>query len=152
MLNNIFLIFKYIYLFDVVHTCRTIVPWTGIKPVLPVVERQSPDHWTPWKKNHDRPGQHIEKQKHYFANKVCLVKAMVFPVVMFECESWNCESWNSNTLATWCEELTHLKRPWCWVRLKAGGEEHNRRWDGRMASSTQWTLVWASSRSWWWTG
>ena len=25
-----------------------------------------------------------------------------------------CWSWNSNTLATWCKELTHLKRPWCW--------------------------------------
>ena len=33
-----------------------------------------------------------------------------------------CWSWNSNTLAIWCEELTHLKRPWCWERLKAGGE------------------------------
>ena len=33
-----------------------------------------------------------------------------------------CWSWNSNTLATWYEELTHLKRPWCWERLKAGGE------------------------------
>ena len=92
--------------------------------------------------------------------KVRLVKAMVFPVVMYGCESWTvkkaecqridgfelccwrrllrvpwtakrsnqsilkeispeyywkdwCWSWNSNTLATWCEELTHLKRPWC---------------------------------------
>ena len=33
-----------------------------------------------------------------------------------------CWSWNSNTLATWCEELTHLRRPWCWERLRAGGE------------------------------
>ena len=32
-----------------------------------------------------------------------------------------CWCWNSNTLATWCKELTHLKRPWCWERLKAGG-------------------------------
>ena len=30
--------------------------------------------------------------------------------------------WNSNTLATWCDELPHLKRPWCWERLKAGGK------------------------------
>ena len=37
-----------------------------------------------------------------------------------------CWSWNSNTLATWCEESTHLKRPWCWERSKAGGEENNR--------------------------
>ena len=35
-------------------------------------------------------------------------------------------SWNSNTLATWCEELTHWKRPWCWERLKAGGEGDDR--------------------------
>ena len=35
-------------------------------------------------------------------------------------------SWNSNTLATWCEELTHWKRPWCLERLRAGGEEDNR--------------------------
>ena len=44
------------------------------------------------------------------------------------------------------------KRPWCWERLKAGGEGDNRGWDGWMASLTQWTWVWASSRSWWWTG
>ena len=51
-------------------------------------------------------------------------------------KDWCC-SWNSNTLATWCEELTHLKRPWCWERLKAGAEGDDRRWDGWMASLTQ---------------
>ena len=108
--------------------------------------------------------------------KVHLVKAMVFPVVMYGCESWTIKkaecrridafelwcwrrllrvpwtarrsnqsiikeispnilwkdlywSWNSNTLATRWEELTHWKRPWCWERLKAGGEGDNRmRW------------------------
>ena len=65
-------------------------------------------------------------------------------------ENW-CWSWNSNTLATWCEELTHLKRPWCWKRLKGGREGDDRGWDGWMASSTQWTWVWVNSRSWWWT-
>ena len=44
------------------------------------------------------------------------------------------------------------KRPWCWERLKAGGEGDDRRWDGWMASPTRWTWVWASSGSWWWTG
>ena len=63
-----------------------------------------------------------------------------------------CWSWNSNTLATWCEELTHLKRPWCWERLRAGGEGHDRGWDGWMASLTQWTCIWVSSGSWWCTG
>ena len=55
-------------------------------------------------------------------------------------------------LATWCEELTPWKRPWCWARLKAGGEGDDRGWDDWMASLTQWTCVWAWSGSWWWTG
>ena len=59
---------------------------------------------------------------------------------------------NSDTLATWCEELTYLKRPWCWKRLKAGARGDDRGWDGWMASPTRWTWVWASSGSWWWTG
>ena len=121
--------------------------------------------------------------------KVCLVKAMVFPVVMYGCEIWTIkkaehiridafELWcwrrlfrvpwtarRSNQailkeispgcsleglilklkfqyLATWCEELTHLKRPWCWERLRAGGEGDDRGWDGWMASPTQRTWVW----------
>ena len=59
-------------------------------------------------------------------------------------------SWSSNTLATWCEELTHWKRSWCWERLKAG-EGDDRGWDGWMASQTLWAWVWASSGSWYWT-
>ena len=131
--------------------------------------------------------------------KVCLVKAMVFPVIMYGCESWTikqaehwridafdcgvgedsweflglwgdpispcyrrsvlsvhwkdwCWSWNSNTLATWCKDLTHWKRPWCWERLKAGGEGDDRGWDGWMALLTLWTWVWVDSGGWWWTG
>ena len=66
-------------------------------------------------------------------------------------EGW-CWSWNSNILATWCEELTHLKRPWCWERLRAGGKGDDREWDGWMATLTWWTWVWVDSGSWWWTG
>ena len=132
--------------------------------------------------------------------KVHLVKAVVFPVVMYGCESWTvkkAEHWridafelwcwrsllrvpwtarrsNQSTLKEispeyslegmmlklklqyfghlWCEEPTHLKRPWCRERLKAGGEGDDRRWDGWMASLTWWTWVWVNSRSWWWTG
>ena len=62
-----------------------------------------------------------------------------------------CWTWNSNTLATWCEELTHLKIPWCWEWLKVG-EVDERGWDGWMASPTQRTWVWVNSGSWWWTG
>ena len=62
-----------------------------------------------------------------------------------------CWSWTFNTLATWCKEPTHWKRPWCWERLKAG-EGDDRGQDGWMASLTRWTWVWASFESWWWTG
>ena len=63
-----------------------------------------------------------------------------------------CLRWNSNILTTWFEELTHLKKPWFWERLEAGGEGDDRGWDGWMASLTQRTWVWVNTRSWWWTG
>ena len=63
-----------------------------------------------------------------------------------------CWSWSFNTSATWCEELTHWKRPWCWVRLKAGGEGDDRGWDSWMASLSQWTWTLATSGRWWGTG
>ena len=49
--------------------------------------------------------------------------------------------WSSNTLATWCKVPTHWKRPWCWERLRAGGERDDRGWDGWMTSPTQQTWV-----------
>ena len=55
---------------------------------------------------------------------------------------WGFPIWRANS----------RKRPWCWERLKVGGERDNRGWDGWMASPTQWTWVWVNSRSWWWTG
>ena len=56
------------------------------------------------------------------------------------------------SLATWCKELTHMIRPWCWEILKAGGEGDDRGWDSWMASLTQWTWVWASSGNCRWAG
>ena len=64
----------------------------------------------------------------------------------------SCWSWSSKTLATWCKELIHWKRPWCWERLRAGGGGDDRGWVGWIASPTQWTWVWVDSRNWWWTG
>ena len=71
-------------------------------------------------------------------------------------------SWNNshslphgNTLKAFKDRyyaiLTHWKRPWCWERLKAGGEGNDRGWDGWMASPTRWTWVWVTSGSWWGT-
>ena len=72
-------------------------------------------------------------------------------VLIIHWEDWYW-SWNSNTLAIWWEKLTHLRRPWCWKRLRMGGEADDRGWDGGMASRTQWTWVWVNSGSCWWTG
>ena len=58
---------------------------------------------------YDQPRQHIKKQRHYFANKVCLVKAMVFSVVMYGCESWTIKKAEHQRIAAF--EL------WCWRRL-----------------------------------
>ena len=126
--------------------------------------------------------------------KVHLVKAMVFPIVMYGCESWTikkAERWRIDAFQLWCWrrllgarfnqfilkeisseyslvglmlklklqsfgrqciELTRWKRPWCWQRLKARGDENDRGWDGWMASPIQWTWVWVNSRNWRWTG
>ena len=150
----------------------------------------------PWKKSYDQPRLHIQKQRHYFANKgpssqcygfssshvwmweldceerwvpknwcfwtVVLEKTLASPLDCKEIQPvhhkgdvhWKdwCWSWNSNTLATWCKELTYWKRPWCWERLRAGGEGDNRGWDGWMASLSRWMWVWVDSRCWCWTG
>ena len=60
-------------------------------------------------------------------------------------------SWNAIILVTWCEELTHWKRPWCWERVRAG-EGDDRGWNGWMTSPTWWTWIWTNSGSWCWTG
>ena len=59
---------------------------------------------TLWKKSYDQRRQHIKKQRHYFANKVHLVKAMVFPIVMYGYESWtvkNTEHWRIDAFELW---------------------------------------------------
>ena len=118
--------------------------------------------------------------------KVHLVKATVFPVFKYGCESWTtkkAEHWRIDAFELWCwrrllrvpwtarrsnqsilkeispeyslerlmlklklQHFGHLmwrtdtrKRPWCWERLKAGGEGDDREWDGWMTSPTQWT-------------
>ena len=131
--------------------------------------------------------------------KVCLVKAMGFPVVMYGWETWTVKKaehgridafelccWRRLLRVPWTAKRCNqsilkeispgcsleglmlklklqyfghlirrtdsLKRPWCWERLRAGGEGDNREWDGWIASLIQCTWVWVNSGSWWWTG
>ena len=141
----------------------------------------------------------LKKKRHYFANKVHLVKALCFPVVMYGCE--NCttkkaEHWSTDAFELWCwrrllrvpwtarrsnQSIVKETSPGCslkglMLKLKLQSFGHmmqrtdslekslilgktegrrkgdDREWDGWMALLTQWTWVWASSRSWWWTG
>ena len=62
-----------------------------------------------WKRSYDEPRQHVKKQRHYFANRACLVKAMVFPMVMYGCESWTIRKAE-------CKRLDAFEL-WCWRRL-----------------------------------
>ena len=154
---------------------------------------------TPWEESYDQPRQHSKKQRHYFANKGPSSQGLVFPVVVYGCESWTvkkAERWRIDGFELWCwrrllrvlwtarrsnqsilKEISpgcslerlmlklklqyfgHLMRkadsfarPWCWERLKTGGEGDDRAWDGWMASPIRWTWVWVNSGSWWWTG
>ena len=69
---------------------------------------------SPWKKSYDQLRQHIKKQRHYFAMKFCIVKAMVFPVVMYGCESWTikkAECWRMDAFELWCWRRL-LRVPW----------------------------------------
>ena len=149
-----------------------------------------------WKESYDQPRQHIQKQRHYFADKGPSSQSYSFSssdVWMWELgcqESWAPKNWCFWTVVlektlespSDCKEIQpvhpkeispkysleglmlkqklqyfghliqrtdSLERPWCWKRLKAGGEGDNRRWDGWMASQTQWTWVWTNSGRQW---
>ena len=123
--------------------------------------------------------------------KVCLVKAMVFPAVVYGCESWTIKKaehwridafelrWRRLLRVPWTARRSNqpivkeinseysleglklklqyfghlirrtdsLERPRCWERLKARGEYSGRGWNGWIASPTQWTWIWANTRS-----
>ena len=67
-----------------------------------------------WKKSYDQPRQHIKKQRHYEQMKVHLIKVMVFPVVMYGCESWTikkAEHWRIIAFELWCWRRL-LRVPW----------------------------------------
>ena len=145
----------------------------------------------------DQPGQHIKKQRHYFANKGPSSRSYGFSsshVWMWEL-NLKAESWRIDAFELWCWRSL-LRVPWTAGRsnqsilkeispkysleglmlklklqyfghlmwrtdslekaltlgkIEGGRRRDDRGWDGWMASPTQWTWVWISSGSWWWT-
>ena len=105
----------------------------------------------PWKKSYEQPRQHIRKQRHYLLIKVCLVKAMVFPIVMYGCESCTikkAEHWRIDAFELWCwRSLGRV--PWT-VRIsnqsiiKPGKSALNIYWK-------DWCCSWSSNTlaTWW---
>ena len=126
-----------------------------------------------WKKSYDQPRQLIKKQRHYWEPKnwciwtVVLEKTLESPLDCKEIKQWILKeispeySSQGLMLKLKLQYFGHLmrradsleqtlmlgKKDW-----GSGGEGDDRGWDGWMTSPTQWTWVWANSRSWWWTG
>ena len=87
------------------------VPWTAKRWNQPILKEISPEY--------------------SLEGLMLKLKFQYFSALNVHWKNW-CWSWSSNTLATWCEELTHWKRPWCWERLMAGGKGDDRGWDSWM--------------------
>ena len=67
--------------------CQTLLFWATKSLQMVTAAMKLKDTYS-LKENYDQPRQHIQKQRHYLPTKVHLVKAMVFPLVMYGCESW----------------------------------------------------------------
>ena len=140
----------------------------------------------------------LKSRDNTLSRMVRVVKVMVFPVILYDCEIWTikkAEWWRIDAFELWCwkrllriswtarrsnqsiqKEISPgcsleglmikmklqyfgylmwkadlFERPWCWERVRAGGEGDDRGWDGWIVPPTQWTWVWVDSGSWWWT-
>ena len=160
--------------------CQTLFFWAP-KSLQMVTAAMKLKDTSPWKKSYDNLDSILKSRDITLPTNICVVKAMVFPVVMYGCDSWTikkAEHRRIDAFELWCwrrlmrvhwtaresnqsilkeispeysleglmlklklqyfdhlmQRLTHWKRSWCWERLRAGGEEDNRVWDGWMAS------------------
>ena len=82
--------------------------------------------FAPWKKRYDKPRQCIKKQRHHFAYKGHIVKATVFPVVMYGCETWTIKKDE-------CQRIEAFKL-WCWRLLRVP-------WTARRSNQSIWKKV-----------
>ena len=109
-----------------------------------------------WKENHDKPRQSNKKQRHHFADKVHIVKAMFFPVVMYGYESW--------TIKKAVHRRIDAFKVWCWSKLlrvpldckeiKPVNPKGNKPWlfIGRTDAEAEASILWAPDEKSWHTG
>ena len=102
----------------------------------------------PWKKSYDKTRQHIKKQRHYFANNVCAVKAMVSPVVMYGCDNWiikKAECQRIDAFELWCWRRL-LRVPWTEKETKPVNPKGNQSWIfiGRTDAEAETPILWPS--------
>ena len=110
--------------------------------------------FSPWKKSYDKPRQHNKKQRRYFANKVCLVKAMVFPAVMYVW-MWELdykESWVPKNWCFWTVVLEKtLESPLDCKEIQPVNPKGNQSWIfiGRTDTEAETPILWpADVRNW----
>ena len=101
----------------------------------------------PWNKSYDKPRQHIKKQRHYFANKIHLVRSMVFPVVMYGCESWTIKKGEHQRIGAfelWCCRRL-LWVPWTEKEIQPVHPKGNQSWIfiGRTDAEAETPILWS---------
>ena len=103
-------------------------------------------HWTIWTSF---------SNSFHFTLSWCYSHQITFPLIpsLFGVINFDLKMWKWQIFYVFTSIMRRAdsleKKPWCWERLEAGGEEENRGWDGWMASLTRWTWVWVDSGSWW---
>ena len=101
---------------------------------------------TPWKGSYDQTRQHIKSRDITLPTKVCLVKAMVFPVVMYGCETWTikkAEHWRNDAFELWCWRRL-LRVPWTSRRIQPVHPKGSQSWIfiGRTDAEDETPILW----------
>ena len=108
---------------------------------------------TPWKKSYDKPKQCIKNKDITLSTNVCIIKAMVFPVVMYRCESWTikkAEHWRIDAFELWC--WTRVKRLLDNKEIKLVHPKGNQSWIFIARTDAEASILWPPDAKNWLIG